>query len=193
MAVAPIAIAGVFVTSHGLIRTLLAYFTAGTHDTSVAHRVDNYPMVEALVRAAPWFGTGGGSFIAPNLGQVLDNQFLTTSIELGLVGLAVLVFYLILPLFTALSARRRSADPALRALGAALAGSALAATICSGTFDSFSFPMFVGVQALTAGLAGACWLIANRAAPLTAPVVPPAHQRPEVTSVQSTRLHRRTL
>jgi hypothetical protein len=62
----------------------------------------------------------------------------------------------------ALGARSRSADPRLRDLCAALAGAELAAVVCSYTFDSMSFPMFVGVQALVAGLIGAAWLLARR-------------------------------
>jgi hypothetical protein len=54
-------------------------------------------------------------------------------------------------------ARRTSADPELRLLCAALAGAALAAAICSLTFDSLSFPMFSNVYALVIGLIGACW------------------------------------
>jgi hypothetical protein len=45
-------------------------------------------------------------------------------------------------------------------LCAALAGAALAAAVCSLTFDSLSYPMFVGVYALIIGLIGAGWRLA---------------------------------
>ena len=93
---------------------------------------------------------------------IFDNQYLTTAVELGLVGVAALVFFLLWPAIAALVARKRTADPELRDLAAALAGAALAALVCSATFDSLSFPMFVNVQALVLGLIGAVWLVVDR-------------------------------
>jgi O-antigen ligase len=154
----PIAVAAIFVTAHGIIGTLQQFFLAGTSDASIAHRVGEYPYVEATVRLAPWFGQGGGTYIVTEV-HILDNQYLTSAIELGLVGTAALAFYLIWPALAALKARGRSADPQLRDLCAALAGAELAAVVCSYTFDSMSFPMFVGVQALVVGLIGAAWLL----------------------------------
>jgi len=156
------AIAGVFVAEPKLISTLRYYFVAGTSDPSIAHRVNNYSYVEQLVRQAPWFGQGGGTYLPAYGTNVLDNQYLTTAIELGLVGLAVLAFFLIWPALAALTARRRTHNPELRDLCAALASSALAAAACAGTFDSLSFPMFVNVQALVLGLIGAAWILANK-------------------------------
>ena len=65
-------------------------------------------------------------------------------------------------MIVALVARRRSGDPELRLLCAALAGAALAAALCSLTFDSLSFPMFANVHALVIGLVGAGWRLAAR-------------------------------
>lgn len=156
-----LAMAGIFVSAHGLLGTLKSYFLAGTSDSSIAHRVNEYPYVEQLVREAPWFGQGGGTYIVTEI-HILDNQYLTTAIELGLAGLAALIFYLLWPALAALAARGRTKDPELRDLCAALAGSELAAALCSGTFDSLSFPMFVSVQALVVGLIGAVWLLVER-------------------------------
>jgi len=152
---------GIFLTAHGLIGTLKQFFLAGTSDPSLAHRVNNYPYVEQLVRQTPWFGQGGGTYIVDEL-HILDNQYLTTTIELGLVGLVALIFFFLWPALAAIVARGRTIDPGLRDLCAALAGAALAATFCSGTFDSLSFPMFVNVQALVLGLIGAVWLLIDR-------------------------------
>jgi O-antigen ligase len=156
-----IAIAGIFLTARGLLGTLRTYFLAGTGDNSIAHRVGNYPFVEQMVRRAPWLGQGGGTYIVQSV-HILDNEYLTTAIQLGLAGTAALICYLLWPAFAALAARRRTLNPELRDLCAALAGAELAAALCSGTFDSLSFPMFVNVQALIAGLIGAAWLLAGR-------------------------------
>ncbi len=162
IAALPVAVTGVFVAAPGLIGTLARYFTLGGSDPSILHRTNNYSYVETLVRHAPWFGTGEGTYL-PTVQHILDNQYLTTAIELGIVGLVVLTYFFALPVATALVARQRTADPELRTLCGALAGSAAAAMICSATFDSLSFPVFTYVEALILGLCGACWLLVARA------------------------------
>ncbi len=162
LAFVPVVVMGVFLTTPGLITTLTSFFLAGTADASIATRVDDYPFVEDRVRLFPWLGQGGGTFFPADVYEILDNQYLKTAIELGLVGLAALIVYLLAPVVAAAVARRRSHDPALRMLSAAVMGSALAAVVGSVTFDSWSFPMFLGVQSLVAGLAAACWRMASR-------------------------------
>jgi O-antigen ligase len=156
----PFGLCAVFMSAPGIIGTLTSFFQAGTSDPSVATRVDDYPLAERLVHQAPWFGHGPGTYITDNAFDIFDNQYLKTAVELGLVGLVALVAYLALPVIFALLARRQSRDPELRMLCAALAGAALAATACSFTFDSLSFPMFANVSALVIGLIGACWRLA---------------------------------
>ena len=164
---APFAVVGVFMTAHGLIGTLVSFFEAGKADGSVATRIEDYSMVEELVQQAPWFGRGGGTYIADNAIDILDNQFLQTAVELGLVGVVALAAYFLVPPLAALVARRHSADPELQLLCAALAGSALAAGVCSFTFDSLSFPMFASVHALLIGIVGAGWRLARAEAATT--------------------------
>ena len=163
----PLGLVAVFMSAPGVIGTLTSFFTAGTSDPSVATRVTDYPLVEAFVRKAPLFGRGGGTYIADNAIDILDNQFLKTAIELGLVGVVALTAFFVVPMIVALGARRRSGDPELRLLCAALAGAALAGTACSFTFDSLSFPMFANVEALVIGLIGAAWRLAVAARPST--------------------------
>lgn len=167
---APLAIAAVFMSAPGVISTLTSFFTAGSNDDSVMYRLVDYPVVERLVHEAPWFGHGGGTYLPDQGIYIMDNQYLTTAIELGLVGVVALAVCFVVPLISALVARRRSSDPELRLLCAALAGATLAAMVCSVTFDSLSFPMFSGVFALVIGLIGACWrLSAAGSAPVTSP------------------------
>ena len=157
----PLVLVAMFVTAHGLLGTLGTFLGYGTSDPSIAHRVDNYAYVEQLVRQAPWFGHGGGTYIATADDiHVFDNQYLTTAVELGLVGLAVLAAMFMLPMIAALSARRRTGDPELRLLCAGLAGGALAGGVSSATFDSLDFPMFYCVYALVLALIGASWRLA---------------------------------
>jgi O-Antigen ligase len=178
LCVAPLAVTGVFMSAPGVIGTLATFFQAGTKDDSVMARIYDYPVVERLVQQAPWFGHGGGTYLPDNPLYILDNQYLKTAIELGLVGAVVLLAYFLVPLIAALVARQNSSDPGLRLLCAALAGAALAAGACSVTFDSLSFPMFSNVYALVIGLIGACWRLAGSE---TAPATARARGRPVAT------------
>jgi O-antigen ligase len=167
IAAIPVVGAGFFLTAHRLLGTLSTYFLVGTGDNSISHRVDNYPYVLQLVKQNPWFGQGGGTYIATatsNLGasHILDDQYLDSAIELGLVGLVAMALYLLWPALAAIAARSRSNDPQLRDLCAALGSAAVAAVVCSATFDAFGFPMFVMVEALLIGLIGAVWLLVDR-------------------------------
>ena len=166
----PFAVVAVFMTAHGLIGTLRTFFAAGTSDQSIATRVEDYPLVERLVQESPWVGHGGGTYISSNAIDILDNQYLKTAVELGLVGLIALVAFFVVPTCAALIARSHTDDPEVKLLCAALAGSALAATVCSFTFDSLSFPMFASVHALVIGVIGAGWrLVAGAEARAIAP------------------------
>jgi hypothetical protein len=156
----PFAVTAAFMSAHGLISTLASFFSAGTSDTSIAFRTYDYPLVERLWHDAPWFGQGGGTYMVDNSLFILDNQYLQTTVELGAVGVLAMTVFFVAPAIAALMARRRSTSPELRLLCAALAGSGLAAALCSLTFDSMSFPMFVNVYALVIGLIGACWRLA---------------------------------
>ncbi len=164
LAAIPVALAVAFVGSKGLIGTFRDYLLNVTGDLSIQHRTNNYPYVEQLVRQAPWLGQGGGTYIPSMVSSVhiLDNQYLTMAIELGLLGMAALFFYLSWPVAVAFSARRHTANSELRDLCAALAGAELVAVICAATFDAFSFPVFFNLQPLVAGLSGAVWMLVQK-------------------------------
>ena len=116
----------------------------------------------------------------PNPLDIFDNQWLNSVAELGTVGVVALIVFFISPAIVALGARRRSTDLHLRVLCAALAGATLATPLCSLTFDSLSFPMFVNVYALVIGLTGACWRLAaaeNESPGMMNPTAPQAPLR----------------
>jgi O-antigen ligase len=161
LAMVPLTLGVVLIAAPTLVTTLTHFFLAGTSDPSIAHRTNNYPYVEQLVSQNPWLGPGPNTVISTEQ-HVLDNQYLSTAISMGLLGAAALVFYLAWPAVVALAARRRSIDPELRDLCATLAGVGLATVLCAATFDGFSFPMFFNLQALTAGLTGAAWMLASK-------------------------------
>jgi len=156
----PVVVTGAFMLAHGLIGTLAGFFAAGGGDSSVQYRTHDYPLAEQLWQHAPLFGAGPGTYLPLDPLNIFDNQYLGTAVELGIVGLAALTVFLVAPAIIALRARRRSTNPELQLLCAALAGAGFAGALCSLTFDSLSFPMFVNVYALVIGLIGACWRLA---------------------------------
>jgi O-antigen ligase len=162
IAAAPFGIVGIFGTTPGYLRTILNSFSAGTSDPSITNRINNYPRVVALVEQAPWLGRGGGTFLPEDATKILDNQYLKSAIETGLLGVLALVLFFLVPALTAAVARQRSTEPYVRGLCAALAGGCLAAAVGSYTFDAFSFPQFASVEAVVVGLCGACWLGVRR-------------------------------
>jgi len=164
LAAFPVALGVIAMGAPGLIGTLVGFFIAAPTDPSVTHRTNNYPYVEQLVKGAPWLGQGGGTYVPAFDTNVLDNEYLTLVIELGLVGLAVLIFYLVWPAVCAFVARSRTNNPELRDLCAALGAAELAAVATSATFDSLSFPMFIDIQVLIVGLIGAVWQIVKNEA-----------------------------
>jgi hypothetical protein len=156
LAALPVALAGVFMSAHGLLGTLGGFFSGASSDSSVLWRTHDYPLAEQVWQAAPWFGHGPGTWLPADQLDIFDNQYLDSVVELGLVGVLALIVFLLVPAFVALAARRRCTNPQLRLLCAALAGAGFVAPVCSLTFDSLFFPMFANVYALVIGLTGAC-------------------------------------
>jgi O-antigen ligase len=145
-----------YATTPGLLGTITGLFVNAGQDSSISYRTNDYATVGEFVRQSPWFGRGPGTFVAgPYI--VLDNQYLLTAIEIGLVGLVVVIGYLLSAAFLGRGARHATKEPAVRDLGQALAATSLASAIAALTFDAFSFLMFAGVVPLCLGIAGALW------------------------------------
>jgi hypothetical protein len=146
----------IYATTPGLLGTLRGFFLSTGSDS----RINDYGPALAHIRQAPWFGPGPGSFIANSeTNNVLDNQYLLTLIEIGVIGLAVVLVYLLASAFLGRGARHRSNDPATRDLGQAFAAASVAGAVTAYTFDAFSFRMFSGVIPLCLGMTGALWAL----------------------------------
>jgi O-antigen ligase len=152
----------------GLVGTFIGLFTNARIDPSVLHREQDLARSGFLVHQSLFFGRGFRTFIPSEFtppGQPvasLDNQYLGSLIETGIFGLACLILLLLIWLFTALSARRRSGDPATRELALALAGSSLALGFGFYVFDVFSFAEVSGTMFILLGMTGALWRFAQQ-------------------------------
>jgi O-antigen ligase len=159
---APVCVAGIFLVVPGLVRTFAEALTAGEKDPSISTRTNNWPRVVGFVEDRPWLGAGPGNYLPDNALFILDNQYLNAVVTMGLVGLAAMICYLVIPGFAALTAARTSHTGALRTLAGAVAAGGLVAAACSLTFDSLSFPVFALIYPIFVGLSGAVWLMAGR-------------------------------
>ncbi|MPQ99439.1 hypothetical protein GB931_16245 [Modestobacter sp. I12A-02628] len=166
VALSPVAVGGFVVASPGLLGTLRDLFLAAGSDTSITARTGDYPAVEAFVSEVPWLGRGPFTFL-PSIYRTLDNQYLGSVVEGGLLGLAVLLALLGGAVLLAARVAVLSEPGPDRLLAAALATGVAVAALLFLTFDAFSFPMAMGVLFVLIGLIGA-------ASATVRPPVPPA-------------------
>lgn len=104
----------------------------------------------------PWFGSGFGTF-PPQMYFFTDDQYLSSLITTGFVGLACLLALLLTGWCVARSLRRRSRDREVKDLAQSLAASVAVAIICFGTFDALGFAVASGITFLMIGCAGAAY------------------------------------
>jgi O-antigen ligase len=128
-----------YATTPGLLGTIRTLFVNAGSDASITYRTDDYEAVGEYIRQSPWLGRGPGTFLSDKY-IVLDNQYLMSVIETGLVGLSVVIGYLLTTAFLGRGARHRSRDAAIRDLGQALAATSLASAVTAFTFDGFFAP-----------------------------------------------------
>ena len=157
--VLPLGAAGLFIGVPGLISTLFNSATAGSTDSSITSRTEDYPLALRLVSARPWLGTGPGTWTPTNALDIFDNEYLQTAVTMGVVGVVGLIAYLLVPALAALTAARNAEGGELRLLAASAAAAGLIAVVTSGTFDSMSFPVFALSYPFFIGLSGASWLM----------------------------------
>lgn len=154
----------------GLVGTLRNLFTNAGSDASVTDRTARYSRIAGLFRHHVYIGRGLGTFI-PERYFVLDNQYIATTLETGLIGLSALIFVMIVSFGCARGARRLLKDPVTRDLAQSLAAAAAVPLAVFATFDALSFPMVPGLMFLLLGCNGALWRIArqNRQTALATP------------------------
>jgi O-antigen ligase len=108
----------------------------------------------------PWFGQGFQTFF-PQTYFFVDNQYLTSLIETGVVGALALLTLFVTGWLTARSARLAAVDAQTRDLAQCLAASVAAAAVSFGTFDGLEFSIAPGLCFLLLGCVGAAWRLAG--------------------------------
>jgi O-antigen ligase len=140
----------------GLLGTIKSLFLAGTKDPSISSRTDTYAQIPSLLEHHWLLGRGLGTF-QPAQYFFLDNQYLGTLLEEGVVGLVAMLAIFVGGMCLARGARKWSLDPETRSLGQAIAASLAALTATAATFDEFGFRQTFFVVCLLVGCAGALW------------------------------------
>lgn len=172
--VAAVGLAGViYVSVPGMLGTIVKLFTGIATDNSAASRTDSYGLALEFITNAPVFGRGFATFLPEY--RILDNQFLLTTIELGLVGLAAFLGLLLTAASTAIRVRRRAIDTVTRQLSTALLASLAAGAATFALFDAFSFPMVAGLTFLVIGAISGLYRIS--------PIRPAGSTEPPVAKV----------
>lgn len=144
------------VLNRGVLGTIKALFVHADDDPSVTDRIERTATVMRLWHDRPVLGWGAG-MVTPEEFLLLDNQIFMFLIAGGVVSVAAFAIFFLVPYLLGRSVRLRGSDQETRHLGHALAATMPAAVVASGTFDSFSFPTFVGVMCLLIGGTGALW------------------------------------
>ena len=148
----------------GLLGTIRSMFVNITSDPSFQGRTHDYSLIGKYITHSPVFGRGFFTFI-PSQYQFIDNQYLMTLIETGIVGLMCLLLFFSAGVRAARSVRRASHDPSTRSLANSLMASVIIAAVGYATFDALSFPMASGFTVLLVGCSGALWRIERAAKP----------------------------
>ena len=140
----------VFLLVPGMIGTIIGMFSG--QDSSVASRTDGYATALAYIEVSPLFGRGFGTFL-PSY-RILDNQYLGSAIELGLVGILAFLALLVVAMIVAFRGRRYHRNPVMTEMGTALAASLLGGAMLTAFFDCFAFPQGSGMLFLVIGMCG---------------------------------------
>lgn len=150
----------VYAAVPGMAGTLVGMFTGAAGDPSVASRVNSYDVAFSMVLRLPFFGRGLGTLLPSYV--YLDNQYLGTVVELGIVGLASLLVLFLTAIWGPWQSRIHAPGHLESRLGAAVP-----AAICAGAtsftfFDALSFPLSAGLMFLMIGISGAYRRLARK-------------------------------
>ena len=139
-----------------LVSNFTALFGQLGADRSSLSRADAYSEAVPYIAAHPWLGQGFQTFF-PQTYFFVDNQYVTSLLETGVLGLLALVVCFATGWFTARSARAAAADARTRDLGQCLAASIAVGAVCFASFDALSFSIAAGLFFLLLGCVGAAW------------------------------------
>jgi O-antigen ligase len=144
----------------GLLGTLKSLFLVGEDDPSIAGRTEDYAKIPGLLDGHVWLGRGLGTF-QPTRYFFVDNQYLGSLLEGGVLAFVVLIAVYVTGMCVARGVRHRSGDPSLRGLAQAIVAAIGALGVSAVTFDELGFLQTAFVLFLLLGCAGALWTLVH--------------------------------
>src|SRR5262249_43186802 len=111
---------------------------------------------------SPWLGRGTGTWIPPQY-RVLDNQWLVTLLDCGIIGVLAMLSLHVTGIVLAYKALKRSTIEEDRHLCAALISTQVIAVVVAARLDSPSFSTSATIRGLWLGLCGAVWRLPHPA------------------------------
>ena len=157
------AAAALWIAAPSLISLLYELFSHTGAESSSTSRLDAYSSAQPFITEHPWLGQGFGTFL-PQTYFFDDNQYLTTVIETGVLGLLAVLTLFGLGWYLARSTRRTCADEKTRDLLQCLAVSVATVAVSFATFDGLGYATISGLTFLILGCSGAAWRLARTGA-----------------------------
>lgn len=144
------------VVKSSLASTLVDMFVNLSSDDSITSRTEDYDLVGYYFAQTPWLGRGTGTWVFPQY-IYLDNQWLSTALCNGVLGVVALATLHIVAISVAVLALRRASAPEDKHLCVALISTQIIGIFVGATFDSLWFSSYAMVLSLTIGLCGTVW------------------------------------
>ena len=157
----------VYVSSPGVMGTIVNLFLGAGEDESVASRTNSYSVAWSFIERSPLLGRGPGTFL-PRY-WILDNQYLGLRIESGLLGCLAVVALFLVAAQSAGRAARDATDDVDREIARGLQAAVLAGAFGFAFFDTLAFPQSAGVLMVAVGLCGASRRLQSNPTVLAAP------------------------
>ena len=151
-------VASLFVFAPKVPGVLIDLFTKANEDVSISTRTEDYSKAADFISQNPFFGRGFKTF-DPARYFYLDNQYLLSLIETGIIGTICLLGLLVTAITLARNVRHTSRDPFVRELGQCCVAAIFAVMLCFATFDTMSFPMISFTTLAIVGIASALWRV----------------------------------
>lgn len=139
-----------------LIGSTISLFFGLEDDLSFSARTSDYPTVFRFIRERPWFGRGPGTFGPPDF-LLLDNQVLSSAVNLGLIGLTLLLSLFVGAILLLRRVTWRAPRDETRHLAMSLAVSILVALVVMYFADMLFFAVWSNMTFMLFGVAGALY------------------------------------
>jgi O-antigen ligase len=144
-----------------LLTSFIGLFGQLGSDQSSKSRLGAYAEAGPYIAHHPWLGQGFGTFF-PQIFFFVDDQYLSSLIGTGVIGLLALIALFVTGWFTARSVRHAATDSRTRDLAQSLAASMAATAVCFATFDALSFSIAAGLCFVLLGGIGALWRLTRQ-------------------------------